>query len=646
MPDDNASPPLYEVMARYLSRRKLLGGAVTATALASVGVFPGRRAGATADGGAGDAAGRFHFPEILKGIDERDHWPGGYTAKPLIRWGDPLLAEAPEFDPQSQSPEAQAQQFGYNNDYTAFFPLPGDSEDTVQKGLLCINHESASTRLMFPKSQRNDESASGQGFRVAVQQAAIGCSVVEIERNAGEWRYLRGSPYNRRITAGSTTCVLSGSAAGHDRLKTGSDPSGRRVIGTLANCAGGTTPWGTYLSAEENIHEFFGGRLHVVHPEYQNYRRMSIPRGRFWAIHDQRFNINREPLEANRFGWVVEIDPFDPKSHPVKRTALGRFKHEGAETVLSRDGRLVVYMGDDEVFEYLYKFVTHRKVDLENREANRDILDEGTLFVARFYEDGRLQWLPLVQGLAPLDADNGFANQADVLIETRRAADLLGATPMDRPEDVQPNLYDGRVYVALTKNKKRDVGVTDGANPRPNNAFGHIIEFAEADGDFAAKEANWDILVLCGDPGAEEGGALWNPATTRQGWFANPDNLAVDGLGRLWVCSDQGATSWKTGTTDGFWGLETEGELRGTGRLFYRVPVGAELCGPCFTPDSRSLFLAIQHVAQAPPGLLPGFERKSSFEDPVTRWPDFDSVLPPRPSVVVITEKNGAVIGT
>jgi secreted PhoX family phosphatase len=458
------------------------------------------------------------------------------------------------------------------------------------------------------------------------------------------------SRYARRITALDTPMQLSGPAAGHERLKTGADPTGTRVVGTVNNCAGGITPWGTYLMAEENFHYYFLGDVEG-HPEQANYTRYGIPGNRFpWGRFHRRFDINAEPNEANRFGWIVEVDPLDPDSTPIKRTALGRFKHEGAETIVNDDGRLVLYSGDDQRFEFLYKFVTSGKVDPDNREANKDLLDDGTLYVARFAEDGALTWLPLVHGKGPLTAENGFASQADVLIETRRAATLLGATPMDRPEDVEPSPVTGKVYVMLTNNSKRgneDQPGTDAANPRAKNLWGHILEITAADGDHAAETAHWEIIVRAGNPSDSAVAARWNPATSENGWFACPDNCAVDPAGRLWVSTDQGK-NWKTasGSADGVWALETEGARRGTGKMFFRVPVGAEMCGPRFTPDGKTLFVAVQHPATDGTIDYPGFERASTFEDPATRWPDFQPEMPPRPSVVVITKDDGGAIGS
>jgi hypothetical protein len=432
-------------------------------------------------------------------------------------------------------------------------------------------------------------------------------------------------------------------------MKTSTDATGTRVIGTLNNCAGGITPWGTYLMAEENFHYYFSGNLDG-HPEAQNYARYGVPNDRFiWGRYYKRFDINAEPNEANRFGWVVEVDPLDPKSTPVKRTALGRFKHEGAQCIINPDGRLVIYSGDDQRFEFLYKFVSEGKFDPVNRDANMDLLDKGTLSVARFNDDGSLDWLPLTYQNPVLREDSSFASEADVLIETRRAATLLGATPMDRPEDVRPNPVNGKVYVMLTNNSKRGKDGkpgTDKVNARSQNIWGQVVELTPPNGNHAAERAQWDILVQAGDPKKPGVSAMWNPATSENGWFACPDNCAIDPRGRLWVTTDQG-DEWKkaSGTADGVWALETEGEGRGAGKMFFRVPVGAEMCGPCFTPDGKTLFVAVQHPATDGTRDYPGFERSSTFEDPATRWPDFDPKMPPRPSVVVITRQNGGVIG-
>ena len=279
-----------------------------------------------------------------------------------------------------------------------------------------------------------------------------------------------------------------------------------------------------------------------------------------------------------------------------------------------------------------------------DRQANMRLLSDGVLSVAKFGEDGMVDWLPLVWGKGPLTPENGFASQADVLIDTRLAADFLGATPMDRPEDVDPNEKTNKIYVMLTNNTKRKPGDENIANPRANNVFGHIIELSPPGNDHGADRFGWEILVRCGDPNIAEIGALWNPATSKDGWFASPDNCVIDPQGRLWVSTDQGSSWGKTGKSDGLYAVETAGALRGQSKLFFRCPVGGELCGPYFSTDNTTVFVAVQHPGTDGTKDLAGFARESVFEDPATRWPDFDDRIPPRPSVLAITRKNGGKI--
>ena len=356
--------------------------------------------------------------------------------------------------------------------------------------------------------------------------AAHGVTIVEIARDEDRWRPVLDSAYNRRISPANTAMTVDGPAAGHERMKTGADPSGRNILGTLNNCAGGVTPWGTYLTAEENFHGYFWSALCAQSgkppaglggAQAKSYDRYGVPGlWQAWGKFVDRFNVDKEPNEPNRFGWIVEIDPFDPASVPVKHTALGRFRHEGAECILNKDGRVVVYSGDDARFDYVYRFVSGGRYAPDDRAANMRLLSEGTLSVARFDADGSVTWLPLVFGHGPLTPENGFADQGDVVIDARIAADLLGATRMDRPEDVQPNPVTGRVYVILTNNKDRQAGQEDAANPRAENVLGHIIEMIPPDGDHAADSFAWDLLVRCGDPSLAEVGARWNPDDVRQ----------------------------------------------------------------------------------------------------------------------------------
>lgn len=634
-PSDN--PTMGDVINRRFSRRGFLGGSLAVTAIAST-VSP--LALMIADEARAEGMSAFSFTEIEAGVDETHHVAEGYDADVLLRWGDKVFADSLEFDPMNQTAESQSKQFGYNNDYVGFIPLDGADDH----GLLVVNHEYTNAELMFPNwatigkdGEGKDKVMMGEFTKdiVDIEMAAHGGTVIEIRKENGKWTPVLDGKMNRRLHVG-TEMALTGPAAGHDRLKTNADPSGTKVFGTLNNCAGGVTPWGTWLMAEENFHGYFVGELPEGHPEAVNYKRYGAPAGWYnWGTHHDRFDVSKEPNEPNRFGWVVEVDPMDPNSVPKKRTALGRMKHEGAESVVNKDGRVVFYCGDDERFDYVYKFVTAAAYNPDDRAANADLLDDGTLYVARFNADGTVDWMPLVHGEGPLNAENGFMSQADVVIEARRAGDLLGATKMDRPEDVQPNAMTGKVYCMLTNNTRRKEGDENAANPRANNAFGHIIEISETDGDFASTKSTWEILLKCGDPSVAEVGASFSSATTTNGWFGMPDNCAIDADGRLWVSTD-GNSEKRTGRTDGLWAVDTDGDARATSKLFFRVPVGAEMCGPLFDPTGETVFLAVQH---------PGDEGLATYEQPATRWPDFRDDMPVRPAVVAVTKQGGGKIG-
>lgn len=636
-----ANPTIGDVIAVRYHRRDILKGALGVAAIAAtvspLAIVAAQKAQA--------GVPHFQFKEVAAGVDAQHHVAEGYDADILIRWGDALVPGAPAFDPLHQTAAAQKLQFGYNNDYIGYLPMPG--ADAARHGLLVVNHEYTNEELMFAGLGQQDtkDAAFAKMTRelVDIEKAAHGGAVVEIKRDNGKWAVVANSKYARRIDA-DTPIDITGPAAGDARLKTKADPSGRRVLGMLNNCAGGITPWGTWLSCEENFNGYFWGKAGDDHPEAKSFKRYGVPSNAYaWGKFEDRFDVNKEPNEANRFGWVVEIDPFDPASTPKKRTAMGRFKHEGAAGITNKDGRYVVYQGDDERFDYIYKFITTRTVSAD-RAANRDLLDAGTLFVAKFNADGSGEWLPLTHGQGPLTAANGFASQADVLIEARRASDLLGATKMDRPEDIEASPVTQKVYAILTNNSSRKPDQVNAANPRADNKFGHIIEMTPPDGDHAATRFGWEILVKCGDPSVAEVGATFSSATTKDGWFGMPDNCAVDAAGRLWISTD-GNSDKATGRADGLWALETEGEARATSKLFYRCPAGAEMCGPMFTPDLETLFLAVQHPGDD--GLeWKAFGRLSTFDDPSTRWPDFQAGMPPRPSVVAITRKGGGKIAS
>ena len=383
----SANPTMGDVIVARFSRRDFMRGALAVSAISAT-VSP--LALFAADTARAATASAFSFEEVIAGVDETHHVAAGYDADVLLRWGDPLFADAPAFEPTAQTPDKQRRQFGYNSDYVGFIALDGAAD----RGLLVVNHEYTNDHLMFPGIvtvvEGKVQLAPADKIRVDIAMAAHGGSIVEIRRVDGKWQPVLDSIYNRRITA-DTPMEITGPAAGHDRLKTSVDATGTHVLGTVNNCAGGVTPWGTYISAEENFHGYFAGELPAGHPEAANYDRLGVPEGAYeWANFYDRFDVSKEPNEPNRFGWIVEIDPLDSSSVPKKRTALGRFKHEGAESIVAKDGRVVFYLGDDERFDYAYKFVTTGTFNPNDRASNMNLLDSGTLYVARFDEDGTI----------------------------------------------------------------------------------------------------------------------------------------------------------------------------------------------------------------------------------------------------------------
>lgn len=627
----------HEIFSEAMNRRKSLtrlAGWIGATTLGLGGPTPGSAASSI-------RPPRLTFPELNRGLDETARVADGYRWQVLAAWGDPLFEDAPQLDVWNQSGESQLRQFGYNCDYIAFIPLPREGQ--VDRALLCVNHEYVNANLMFPGLRTRADLIAMPRHLVEAEMAAIGHSVIEIERRAGDdWKLNRRGKRNRRISPLSTPMRLSGPAAGHARLKTSEDSTGRHVLGTLNNCGGGVTPWGTMLICEENFNVVFSGAADST-PESRNHKRYAVDgQSRFnpaWATHFPRFNLELEPNEPNRFGWVVEFDPHDPESVPVKRTALGRMKHEGAGIVTNHDGRIVIYCGDDERFEYVYRFVTHGTFDASRPEAARDLLDDGTLSVARFDSDGSVNWLPLVFGQGPLTGKNGFESQADVVIEARRAADLLGATPMDRPEDVEPSPVNGRIYVILSNNSKRLPGQVDAANPRAENVHGHVLELtpplAAGGLDHTADRFDWTVFLRAGNPSNHRDQARCHSEVSDAGWISCPDNGAFDSRGRFWLTTD--GASETAGTAEGIYVCEVDGEDRARTRLFLQGPRGSELTGVCLSPDDRSLFVSIQH---------PGEEEGSEFASPSTRWPDFDPLHPPRPAVVIVNQNDGLPVGS
>ena len=618
LPNPSANASFRDVL---LSRRELLKAGLGSAVVAAL-------AGCATPGTRPDLG----FRPLTASSDDLLRVPPEYEARVLYRWGDPVgvAGAMPEFKPDaSNSAAEQAVQAGMHHDGMHFFPLPRGTRGSTH-GLLVMNHEYLDEGLLYPDGQK-----TWSAEKVAKAQNAVGVSVIEVRLEGAEWRIVRPSPYARRITA-QTLCVVAGPATGHALMRTAADPVGRLVRGTYNGCAHGWTPWGTYLTCEENWHFNFvnGGEISA---DQRRYRMTAKGRGYRWDEHDARFDAARHPNEFHRFGWVVEIDPYDPVKVPVKRTALGRFAHEGAASSVGANRRLAFYMGDDWNFEYVYKFVPRRAWEPGNPDANRNLLDDGMLYVARFNADGSGDWLPLVHGTGPLTAANGFADQGDVLVRTRQAADAVGATKMDRPEWVIAHPVTREVFCACSNNSERGTAGFEGANPvnrRGPNRFGHIVRWREQRGDPAATRFQWDVWVEAG-PAALGG-------TIKGDEFACPDGLWIDALGALWVQTDVSPTALGRGdfTSLGNNQLLAVDPGSGTFRRFLTGPRGSEITGFHTTPDNRTAFVNIQH-----PGEVPG--DRSNPENPRanSNWPDFAADGRPRSATVVIRRKDGGPIG-
>jgi hypothetical protein len=569
--------------------------------------------------------------------------PEGYEAVAFAAWGEPVGVpdNMPAFRwDASNSAADQAVQMGMHHDGIHYYPLDGSSTH----GLLVMNHEYTDDGLLFPDGKSHWTAA-----KVHKAQAAHGVAVIEVAFTDGRWRIVRPSSYARRYTA-RTPIAFGGPAAGHALMKTADDPEGRTVLGTLNNCASGLTPWGTYLSAEENWALYFDG------PDARDadQRRWGLLRTGIsrWSEHDPRFDASRHPNEFHRFGWIVEIDPYDPASVPVKRTALGRGAKEGAWVATTRDGRAVVYSGEDARFEYIYKFVSRDRVAPGGAKANAALLDHGTLYVARFDADGTGHWLPLVQDQGPLTADNGFPDQGAVEIRSRQASDLLGATKMDRPEWIAIDPTARTAYCTLTNNSRRGMPnrpAADAANPRANNTMGHIIQWTE-DGDFDATTFRWKHLLLAGDPANERPEARGN---VRGDSFACPDGLTLDARGVLWIQTDIASNEMHRGEMRRLGNNQMLACDPATGevRRFLTGPVGCEITGIALTPDGCTMFVNIQHPGEPLTPRSDGLEVPSLQSDPAeprrySNWPDFTPGGRPRSATVAIRKANGGPIGT
>ncbi|MGW9030844.1 PhoX family protein [Streptomyces sp. NPDC055722] len=653
VPNTTSNEYVGDVIAGALSRRSALRAAAvvtvaTATGTAAAAKAPQASAATDARGTAASTAGGargLRFASVAPNTTDAVVVPEGYRQNVVIRWGDPILRGAPAFDPENQTAAAQAGQFGYNNDFLALLPLPGECD----RQLLVANHEYTDEVIMF----RGYDPANPTRQQVEVAWAAHGLAavVVEEDRKTGRLTAVPRHHLNRRVTA-TSEFRLTGPAAGSDLLKTSADPTGRTVLGTLNNCSGGTTPWGTTLHGEENFNQYFANGSSATDKRYGI---GTSATERKWERFDKRFDLAQEPNEVNRFGYVVEFDPYDPTSTPRKRTALGRFKHEAATVRLTEDGRPVVYSGDDERFDYFYKFVSSKRMRHGNsrsaREYNLTLLDEGTLYVAKLTGDspasdidgsGKLPgdgefdgsgtWVPLATATADGAVSHVEGMSADeVFVFTRLAGDKAGATKMDRPEDIQPSPHTGKVYVVLTNNTNRGKTgspAADEANPRNGNKHGHILELTEGRNRPENTVFAWSVFLVAGDP-ADSSTYFAGFPKDRVSPISCPDNVAFDPHGNLWISTDGN----QLGSHDGLFGVAVRGERRGELKQFLTVPNGAETCGPIV--QDRRVIVAVQH-----PGEIDG----ASVEKPASTWPDGPGKIV-RPAVVAVWRADGRDVG-
>ncbi|QXW00525.1 MULTISPECIES: PhoX family protein [Rhodococcus] len=661
VPNTSEGAYFRDIARAALSRRGMLRGSGMAVLAVGAGsalagcsdgtaeAAPGTGSAGSSDGGTGSTPAGTNFTAVAPNKADAVTVPDGYEQGVVIRWGDAVLAGAPAFDFENQTAAAQALQFGFNNDFAGLLPVEGQPNTY----LLVVNHEYSTEPAMF----RGYDAENPTEEQVKIGLASHGLSVVQVKGDSGSGKLVPEIGANNRRITGTTEFLVTGPAAGSDFLKTSADPTGTKVLGTLNNCAGGVTPWGTVLSGEENFNQYFANAEAVtdpiVAPRLKRYGLAGGASERKWERFDKRFDLVAEPNEVNRFGYVVEVDPWDPSSTPVKHTALGRFKHEAATIYITSDGTVVAYSGDDERFDYMYKFVSSRKMQDGKSQAamrhNMTLLDAGTLYVAKLSGnsageidgtgklpsdgkfDGTGEWVAILRtgedGKGESLVDGMSAEE--VAVFTRQAGDKVGATKMDRPEDFEANPKSGKVYVALTNNTKRGVdggAAADEANPRNNNKNGQVLEIAD---DHAGTTFGWNLLLVCGDPATADtyfGGFDKSKVSP----ISCPDNLAFDPHGNLWISTDGNALK----SNDGLFSVVLEGENRGETKQFLTVPVGAETCGPIV--DEKRVIVCVQH---------PGETDDASIESPASHWPD-GGASQPRPSVVAAWKKDGSRIGS
>lgn len=603
---------------------RVVEGAISRRGFLSVLAFgsAGLLAGTTGLSGIARAASdRFGFAQVAANGDDTITVPDGFNWEPVVNWGDPLFPGAPEFDWSVRgTAEQQEMAFGDNNDGMTVFTIGSKTVLVVNNEY--TNRDIANAHRESKLPETDDDVLKGM--------LAHGVSIMEIAQGAdGKWSVVQDSPLNRRVTP-KTPMTISGPAAGHDLLKTASDPTGTETLGTWNNCANGQTPWGTYLACEENFNGYFRSSdpdLEVP-AELKRYGVGVEDWGYAWAQIDDRFDIAKTPNEPNRAGYVVEIDPSDPTSKPVKRTGLGRFKHENAEVVINGDGRVVVYMGDDERGEYLYRYVSNGVYSVGGDTSS--LLDDGTLFVAKFNEDGRGQWLELSEEATGM-------TKAEVSVYTRMAASAVKGTTMDRPEWVASNPSKAEVYAALTNNKNRGVKPNKGGdetpvggpNPREANKFGQIVRWMPDGEDHTAESFDWDLFVIAGNPAVHSDANAGSANVNEGNMFNSPDGIAFDQNGLLWIQTDGNYKNKDDFAGQGNNQMLAADTETGEIRRFLVGPVSCEVTGLTFSPDRRTMFVGVQHPGEK------GFD---------SHWP-FGGDTVPRSGIIAVRRDDGGVIG-
>ncbi|MHA3977455.1 PhoX family protein [Halovulum sp. GXIMD14794] len=610
------------VVERAISRRGFLGGTLAFGSGAAV-MGSAFLKGSTA---LAQQADRFAFQQIAAQTDGTVHVPEGYNWKTLVRWGDALFSDAPAFDPATGVPtEGSDRVFGENTDGMELFNIGG-------REILVVNSEYTNNDINLPHTDDGLPTSAGDVLRLQNMQ---GVSVIEIAEGEDGWSVVVDSPFNRRIHH-NTPMTIDGPAAGHDLLKTEADPTGTESLGTFNNCGSGRTPWGTYLTCEENFNGYFGSTAGLPEDETvaAGYKRYGINETGFdYNYHqfDARFDVSKTPNEPHRAGYIVEIDPTDAASTPVKRTALGRFKHENAACALAPDGRVVVYMGDDERGEFMYKWLS-RDIYVPGGDTST-LLSEGQLYVAKFNDDMTGEWVALTPEATGMDA-------AHIAIFTRTAASAVGATTMDRPEWIAVNPTATEAYCCLTNNSRRGAKNDDGSirtnaggdamevnapNPRETNDYGQIVRWRPHESNHASDTFDWDLYVMAGNPEVHKDGPYAGTENINAGnLFNSPDGMVIDTTGLIWIQTDGDDSN-----EGDFAGMGNNQMLAGdpvTGeiRRFLTGPNGSEVTGICWSSDRRTMFVGIQH--------------------PGAPFPDGDGSLP-RSSIVAVKRDDNALVG-